>query len=39
MDEWLSKDEIEAKFMHISKHSLPLDHGSGSVDHFFVHNF
>ena len=27
MDEWLSKDEIEAKFMHISKHSLPLDHG------------
>lgn len=25
MDEWLSKDEIEAKFMHISKHSLPYE--------------
>lgn len=25
MDEWLSKQEIEAKFMHISKHSLPFE--------------
>jgi len=25
MDEWLSKDEIEVKFMHISKHNLPFE--------------
>ncbi len=25
MDEWLSKEEIEAKYLHISKHSLPCE--------------